>query len=73
MVKIMPREFGKVTKFDNITGYIKLTNRNEKIYFHEKDIENNSDIMNKNVVFDVEELQNGDKVARNIKELKKQL
>ena len=72
MVKLMPKEIGKVTNYNNITGFIVTTK--EKIPFHEKDIisPNNykENILNEYVEFNIETLKNNDKVARNIKKIK---
>ncbi|MEE3342995.1 MAG: hypothetical protein VZS44_02780 [Bacilli bacterium] len=71
MVKYMKINIGKIVKYNSITGCIRLFTNNEEIFFHEKDLIDRNVRLNNEVEFNVEKLQNGDKVARNIKELKK--
>ena len=72
MVKLMPKEIGKVTNYNNITGFI--VTAKEKIPFHEKDLDypydDKENILNEYVEFNIETLKNNEKVARNIKKIK---
>ena len=72
MLKLMPNIGGKIVNYNKVTGSIIVLNNGEEVLFHEKDLLNNSNnILNKEVEFNIEILQNGDKVARNIEVLKK--
>ena len=72
MLKLMPNIVGKIVNYNKVTGSIIVLNNGEEVLFHEKDLLNNSNnILNKEVEFNIEILQNGDKVARNIEVLKK--